>query len=438
MNGGRAEGRIRGESGANRWFGAGASSDAYLHARRMLIESQPLQRCSVYRTVSAVSPTAAVEYADSDTSASPARGGKATQEAHITTGASHGSTSSGSSTSSNSNSSSSMSSSSSSTIVVKSPVMPLRKQIASLMAGALGGTVASCVTCPLEVVKTKLQSSGEQQHGRSVFTLARQIMLQDGARGFFRGLAPTVIGIIPARGTYFWAYATTKTFLVDFSFESDSRHENASSQGASSKQTDSEGSPFVHVLAGASASFASNTVTNPIWLVKTRMQLQAGQASGGYSSYGHAVQQILKEEGVRGFFKGLAASYWGVSEAMVQFVVYEKLKGYLRERDDLSSSDTLKLYEYFFSAAFAKLLASSLTYPHEVVRTRMREERKLGAHRQYRGMLQSLLKIGREEGRRGLYAGMLVHLSRVVPNTAIMFLTYETAVRIFAEKFDET
>lgn len=82
------------------------------------------------------------------------------------------------------------------------------------------------------------------------------------------------------------------------------------------------------------------------------------------------------------------------------------------------------------SAAIAKLVASMVTYPHETVRTRMREQPPIpGVRSRYHAMFPSLRLIAMEEGRRGLYAGMGTHLLRVVPSTAIMFLTFETAVR---------
>lgn len=67
---------------------------------------------------------------------------------------------------------------------------------------------------------------------------------------------------------------------------------------------------------------------------------------------------------------------------------------------------------------------------HETVRTRMREQPLIpGVRSRYHAMFPSLRLIAMEEGRRGLYAGMGTHLLRVVPSTAIMFLTFETAVR---------
>lgn len=287
-------------------------------------------------------------------------------------------------------------------------------------------------TCMLFFDSSDLQASkGGSQVAIAAATgpmqVARNIARVEGFRGFFRGLVPTLIGILPARSTYFWAYSTTKATL---------------------SARFGESSP-VHMASAAAAGIVSNTLTNPIWLMKSRVQLQAGSAATdprAYRGYADAVGKIFREEGLRGFFRGLSASYWGVTEGALHFVVYERIKARLvthnRERiargdylnDPKHSSpprpEDLSPVQYLTAAAMAKFLASTATYPHEVVRTRMREQPKFaGAVPKYRGMIQSLKLIGREEGRRGLYAGMGTHLARVVPNAALMFFTYETVVK---------
>lgn len=66
------------------------------------------------------------------------------------------------------------------------------------------------------------------------------------------------------------------------------------------------------------------------------------------------------------------------------------------------------------------------THAHTYFHTpyRLREQARHGTFK-YRGMWQSIRLIAKEEGRRGLYAGMGTHIARVVPNTAIMFLSFE-------------
>ncbi|GJD10914.1 Solute carrier family 25 member 36-A [Galdieria sulphuraria] len=295
----------------------------------------------------------------------------------------------------------------------KLPSVSKQKQLASLLAGGLAGTLSAAVTCPLEVIKTKLQSSSSShlsRNGSKALQIAMQIASKEGLRGFFRGLVPTLVGVIPARSTYFWAYTTSKTMMLQKIGES----------------------PLVHMLSAVLAGMVSNTITNPIWMLKTRMQLQAG-GNGAilYTSYADAFQRIVREEGFRGLYKGLSASYWGVTEGAIHFVVYERLKKWMyQQKPPEQSQGRLSSLEYLSMAALSKLIASATTYPHEVVRTRLREQTPIsGALPKYRGVLQSIKTIAQEEGIQGLYSGMGMHLLRVVPNTAIMFLTFELVSR---------
>ena len=64
---------------------------------------------------------------------------------------------------------------------------------------------------------------------------------------------------------------------------------------------------------------------------------------------------------------------------------------------------------------------------------RMREQARNGVFK-YKGMWQTIGLVASEEGRKGLYGGMGVHLLKVVPNSAIMFLTYEI-VSSYLERF---
>ena len=224
------------------------------------------------------------------------------------------------------------------------------------------------------------------------------------------------MGIIPSRSAYFYCYETSKRYL-----------------GKSGLDALKEGCVGNAILSGLAAGVAGNTLTNPIWLVKTRMQLLADSSAGqkAYTSYRHCISSIAKEEGISGFYKGIFASYWGCAEGCMQFVIYEKLKSRQmaasnkkRVANGLKPIDKLSKLEYFTTAAISKSIAAISTYPHEVARTRLREQARSGIFK-YKGMWQTLGVIGREEGRKGLYAGMGMHLLKVVPNSAIMFLTYE-------------
>mmetsp|Transcript_10713 Transcript_10713/g.16515 ORF Transcript_10713/g.16515 Transcript_10713/m.16515 type:complete len:408 (+) Transcript_10713:221-1444(+) len=293
-------------------------------------------------------------------------------------------------------------------------------QAFNLLSGGVAGTIAAAITNPLEVVKTQLQcsSTSSAAHGGMAsgrghpMTIAQKIMAQDGVSGFFRGLPPTLVGIIPSRSAYFYCYTQCKNRLDPWL---------------------PQGSPGNAMASGLAAGIAGNTLTNPIWMVRTRMQILADTGAGQrmYNGYRDAISTIFREEGLGGFYRGIFASYWGCIEGSIQFLIYEQIKSRSlarvnakRESQGLPPTDHLSKMAYFSSAACAKCIASIATYPHEVARTRLREQARDGIFK-YHGMWQTIGLIGREEGRAGLYAGMGVHLMKVVPNSAIMFLTYE-------------
>jgi len=73
----------------------------------------------------------------------------------------------------------------------------------------------------------------------------------------------------------------------------------------------------------------------------------------------------------------------------------------------------------------------------EVCRTRLRQ--KAPRHeRRYHSFFQTLFKVWRDEGMRGIYGGMSAHLIRVVPNTAIVFLTYEAVVQLIDDRKEKS
>ena len=81
-----------------------------------------------------------------------------------------------------------------------------------------------------------------------------------------------------------------------------------------------------YFLASGISGTITNVCTNPIWVIKTRM-LSTGRATpGAYTSIWHGTKMIYKNEGVRGFWRGLVPSMLGVSHGALQFSAYEKLK----------------------------------------------------------------------------------------------------------------
>ncbi|KAI1301626.1 Solute carrier family 25 member 36 [Halotydeus destructor] len=292
-----------------------------------------------------------------------------------------------------------------------------------LLAGGVGGTVGTIVTCPLEVVKTRQQASNSngafgtfhsdnEKHSKGrprfvILKLIRHIIATEGAKALFKGLGPNIIGVAPSRAIYFCTYSTVKNFC----------NENFTSPDT----------PPVHICSAAAAGITSCTATNPIWFVKTRLQLD--QRKYGSTTAWECVKSIYRSSGLIGFYKGITASYFGISETIIHFVIYEFIKSKLKERrlsaldPGVEDADSYNFGHFMVAGACSKTCASVIAYPHEVARTRLRQEGD-----KYKSFVQTIKLVWKEEGRHGLYRGLSTQLMRQIPNTAIMMATYELIV----------
>ena len=125
---------------------------------------------------------------------------------------------------------------------------------------------------------------------------------------------------------------------------------------------------------------------------------------------------VLLFLGIGGFYRGLSASYFGCIEGGFQWVIYENLKLRIQKyKQNLNAVDnidgngklkevTVTPLETFIAAAVAKRVAIVATYPHEVVRIRLRES-ATGAAYKYTGFVSAFKIIAKEEGMKGLYGG---------------------------------
>ena len=311
---------------------------------------------------------------------------------------------------------------------------------------------ASTITCPLDVLRTRLQSDFYQTHlaasraARGIQPLSQlspargavlhiaetfQILFavprQEGWRALFKGLGPNLVAVVPAQSTKFFTYGNGKRII--------SKYFN-----------DGRESAWVHLSAAATSGVITGTVTNPIWLVKTRLQLDRSHAERAGSvqtrQYKNALDciiQTMRNEGIRGLYRGLSASYLGITESTLQWVLYEQMKIHLRKRDEriaasgtliTSWDETVTWAGKLGAAGAAKFVAAIVTYPHEVVRTRLRQAPLEGGRLKYTGLVQCFKLVWKEEAMAGLYGGLVPHMMRVVPSAAIMFGVYEGVLKL--------
>ncbi|XP_025066888.1 solute carrier family 25 member 33 isoform X3 [Alligator sinensis] len=193
-------------------------------------------------------------------------------------------------------------------------------------------------------------------------------------------------------------------------------------------------SNIVHICSAGSAAFVTNTMMNPIWMVKTRMQLERKVGGSKPMNALQCARYVYRTEGIRGFYRGLTASYAGISETIICFAIYESLKKRLKNAQLPPSANgtersSTNFFGLMFAAAVSKGSASCIAYPHEVIRTRLREEGT-----KYKTFFQTARLVAREEGYLAFYRGLFAQLIRQIPNTAIVLFTYELIVYLLEDR----
>ncbi len=187
--------------------------------------------------------------------------------------------------------------------------------------------------------------------------------------------------------------------------------------------------PTDFFLASGAAGAAVQVLTNPVWVLKTRMLSSDRGAAGAYPSMWAGAVHVYRSEGFRGFYRGLGISLIGVSHGAVQFAVYDPAKRlYFSRRRRGAGVDEDEAWHMTTEATvvistLAKVAAGAVTYPYQVVRSRLQNydaDVRFG-----RGIVGVSRRLWREEGLRGFYRGLVPGVVRVMPATWVTFLVYE-------------
>lgn len=184
----------------------------------------------------------------------------------------------------------------------------------SLIAGACAGVSSTMLTYPLELVKTRLTIQRDVYNG--IVDAFVKILREEGVSELYRGLAPSLIGVIPYAATNYCAYDTLrKTYRKVFKQEKIGNIET--------------------LLIGSLAGAISSTATFPLEVARKHMQVGAVSGRQVYKNVFHALATILEQEGVQGLYRGLGPSCLKlVPAAGISFMCYEACKKILVEDGD--------------------------------------------------------------------------------------------------------
>lgn len=173
----------------------------------------------------------------------------------------------------------------------------------AFVAGAGAGAVATTVTYPFDLLRTRFAAQGTRPTTLylGVIPALRQVVTTEGARGLYRGLNASIVQIVPYMGLLFGTYEPCRRALAGY------REDwlgPASSPG------------WDAALAGFLAGSVSKTGVFPLDLIRKRLQVQGPARTAAYVLHDiplyhsglFCAAQIWRREGARGFYKGLSVS----------------------------------------------------------------------------------------------------------------------------------
>ncbi|KAL4950575.1 mitochondrial carrier domain-containing protein [Aspergillus filifer] len=301
----------------------------------------------------------------------------------------------------------------------------LSSSVVETIAGFTAGIATTLCLHPLDLVKTRLQvDRGPSSRVGGSLRIVREIFdIEGGFAAFYRGLTPNIIGNSSSWALYFLFYGNVKDIIGLWR----SRKDLYSQKQQGSLLTSSD-----YFVASGSAGILTSVLTNPIWVIKTRMLATGSNSPGAYTSFTTGAKQIYRSEGVSGFYRGLAPSLFGVSHGALQFMAYEKLKLYRTNPQLLGGGKRdLNNLDFLVVSGVSKIFAGSITYPYQVLRSRLQT---YDAHLAYKGLFDAIAQIWAKEGFAGFYKGLGPNLFRVLPSTWVTFLVYENT-RAFLPRF---
>lgn len=297
-------------------------------------------------------------------------------------------------------------------------------------AGAIAGFATVAAMHPLDVVRTRFQVNDGRVSNLPTYKNTAHAILSisrlEGLRGLYAGFSPAVLGSTLSWGLYFFFYGRAK--------------QRYSKNGKEKLNTGH------HLASSAEAGALVCLCTNPVWLVKTRLQLQTPlHQTRLYSGLYDALTTIMKEEGWSGLYKGIVPSlFLQVSHGAIQFTVYEELRKVIvdfkskrRKQNPDRANNLLNSADYAILGGSSKIAAMLLTYPFQVIRARLQQRPSGNGIPRYVDSWHVIRETARFEGLRGFYRGITPNLLKNVPASSITFIVYENVLN-FLKKARKT
>lgn len=273
--------------------------------------------------------------------------------------------------------------------------------------GGLAGMAATVVVHPLDLLKNRMQLSGEGGAARAHRTVghaAISVIKEQGPSGLYKGLSAGLARQI--------LYTTTRVGIYTSLFEFFS----------------SEGSPpgfFTKAGCAATAGAIGSFVGTPAEIALIRMTADGGLPPNlrrNYKGVLNATSRIINEEGVKTLWRGCKPT---VARAVVvnvaQLVTYSTVKEKLLSTSYFNDN----IMCHFASSMISGLVTTVASMPVDICKTRIQNMKVINGVPEYKGAIDVFTKIVRNEGFFSLWKGFTPYYARIGPHTVLMFIFLE-------------
>eukprot|EP01134_Creolimax_fragrantissima_P004598 CFRG4598T1 len=287
------------------------------------------------------------------------------------------------------------------------------KSLQPFVYGGTAGMFATTCIQPIDLVKVRIQLSGEggASASRNPFAVGATIVRSDGFFSLYRGLSAGLL----RQATYTTArMGMFRTFTEKL-------------KGPDGKITFSQ-----RVACSLTAGGLGSIVGNPCDLALVRMQadsLLPVDQRRNYKNVLDALVKIAKTDGILGWWRGCLPT---VARAMSLNV--GMLATYDQAKDKITSHLGAGKVTNFASSAVAGFFASFMSLPFDFVKTRMQKMKSLpDGSMPYKGTLDCFVKVGKTEGPLAFYNGFVTYYFRIAPHAMITLLAVEGLRTVFGD-----
>ncbi|XP_043283310.1 mitochondrial glycine transporter-like isoform X2 [Venturia canescens] len=266
----------------------------------------------------------------------------------------------------------------------------------SFLAGSFSGTFSTILFQPLDLVKTRLQSTVNTQISTQKNGMLRtlfQIVRKENIFGLWSGMTPSITRVIPGVGLYFSSLHWLKNALC----------------------LEEPLSPLQAVSLGITARTMSGGLLIPITVVKTRFESGVYK----YANMSEALRLIYKHEGVKGLSSGLGPTLLRDAPYSGLYLMF-----YTQLKDATSTNTNESVPAYFVCGITAGVLASAVTHPADVVKTKMQLYPN-----EFTSASQAFIFVYNKYGPLGYFKGIVPRMLRRTLMTTMAWTVYEQITR---------